>query len=210
MNPIKIVLADDHPSMRAGLKAIINEAQDLSVVGEASNGQEALALTYKLSPDVLVLDVEMPFLTGIQVTQQLKAGNHPVKILILSGYNDEQYIMGLMEAGVSGYLLKEEAGDVIQETIRAIAKGEEGFMSRLVALSILRHQKNKEMMPSFTERETAVLTKIAKGIENEQIAKELHISEHTIKNHITAIYAKINVNTRAQAVAWAWENQFVT
>jgi DNA-binding NarL/FixJ family response regulator len=210
MNPIKIVLADDHPMMRSGLKAIISEAKDLVVIGEAGNGEDALSLTLTLKPDVLVLDVEMPKKTGIEVAQMLKNQKNPVKILILSGYNDEQYIIGLMELGVSGYLLKEEAGDVIQETIRAVASGGEGFMSRSVALSILSHQRKQDALPVFTDRETKVFKRIAKGLENEQIAEELSVSVHTVKNHISAIYSKINVTTRAQAVAWAWENRFIS
>jgi DNA-binding NarL/FixJ family response regulator len=131
--PTRVILADDHATVRAGVRTILNHADDIEVVGEASNGVEAIQLVHQLEPDVLLLDMEMPLLNGIEVARQLNAENSPVRILALSAFDDRNYIQGVMENGAAGYLTKEEVPEFIVKAVRSVARGEKGWFSRRVA-----------------------------------------------------------------------------
>lgn len=206
---IRVVLADDHPVVREGLRNLLERAPDITVVAEAGDGQEALRLAEELTPDVLLLDIEMPGMTGVEVARRLRAAGSPVRVLALGAYDDELYIFGLLEAGAAGYLLKDEAIEAIVAAVRGgVAGGEEGFFSRRVAGKIVRRrQEGKESCP-LTEREQEVLRLLAKGWSNARIAQELAISERTVRYHLQNIYNKIGVSTRGEAIVWAVREGF--
>jgi DNA-binding NarL/FixJ family response regulator len=133
MAPIRVVLADDHVVVRIGIRNLLSRSPDITVIGEASNGVEAIQLVNELRPDVLLLDMEMPELDGVEVARRLRTTKAPVKILALSAYNDKQYILSMFDQGASGYLTKDEAPEKIIEAVRGVANGEQGWMSRKVA-----------------------------------------------------------------------------
>jgi DNA-binding NarL/FixJ family response regulator len=133
VTPIRVILADDHVVVRIGIRNLLSRSTDISVIGEASNGVEAIQLVDELKPDVLLLDMEMPELDGVEVARRLRAAKAPVKILALSAYNDKQYILSMFDQGAAGYLTKDEAPEKIIEAVRGVAAGEQGWMSRKVA-----------------------------------------------------------------------------
>lgn len=138
MDKIRVVIADDHAIMRVGIRNILSRSSDINVVGEASNGAEAITLVEELSPDVLVLDMEMPIMDGVEVARQLRQNNSPVRILVLSAYDDRQYILEMLNLGAAGYLIKDEAPEVIVEAVQSIANGEKGWISRKAAVRVQR------------------------------------------------------------------------
>lgn len=211
MRTIGVVLADDHPVVRSGIRHLLEQAPDIVVLGEASDGVEALRLVEELVPDVLLLDMEMPGLAGVDVARRLQAARVPVRVLGLSAYDDEQYIFGLLANGAVGYLTKEEALDTICEAVRGVASGEEGWLSRRVTAKLIQREQAPKapIVPQasgLSAREQQVLQLLADGRGNEQIADTLGISDGTVKNHVTSIYTKLGVATRAEAVAWAWRH----
>ncbi len=133
MEQIRVVLADDHPVMRMGIRNLLSRSEDILVVAEAGNGIEAIRLVNELNPDVLLLDMEMPGMDGVEVARRLHSSNSPVHILVLSAYNDKQYILAVLEQGAAGYLTKDEAPDTIVEAVRSVAKEEKGWISRKAA-----------------------------------------------------------------------------
>jgi len=209
-NVIRVLLADDHPLIRAGVRSILEREDDIEVVGEAGNGREALDLVEQLSPDVLLLDVEMPVMPGIEVANELKRFGSEVQILVLSSHDDEQYVFGLLESGASGYLIKDEIPETIVEAVRGVSHGEDGWMSRRIISKIVHHRATREtaVFPAgneLSERELDVLKLLAKGEDNSQIAESLFISESTVKSHCHSIYSKLDIRNRVQAAAWAWQ-----
>ena len=209
---IRIVLADDHPVVRRGIRSMLEKAGDLAVVGEASDGEEALRLVNQLTPDVLLLDMEMPGMGGLEVARRLLADESTARVLALSAYDDEQYIFGLLDHGAAGYLTKDEAPTTIVEAVRGVARGEEGWISRRVANKLV-HRKRMALeaaTDALSDRERDVLGLVGHGYNNSHIAETLFISEGTVKNHVTHIYDKLNLRTRAEAVAWAWQHGLVS
>lgn len=203
-NTIRVVLTDDHPVVRSGIRNMLEEAADIVVEGEAGDGKEALRLVEELSPDVLLLDMEMPGLSGVEVARQLQEAGSSVKVLALSAYDDEHYIRGLLSNGAAGYLTKEEAMDTIVEAVRGIASGEEGWLSRRAAASVAAWTRSDEpTREDLTDREVEVLDLVAKGWTSARIANELNISERTVRFHLSNVYGKLGVNSRAEAIAWA-------
>lgn len=209
---IRIVLADDHPVVRRGIRSMLEKADDLAVVGEAGNGEEALALVEALRPDVLLLDMEMPGLNGVAVARRLRDEASPTRVLALSAHDDEQYLFGLLDYGAAGYLTKDEAPTTIVEAVRGVARGEEGWISRRVANKLVRRKRMalEAATAALSERERDVLRLMGRGFNNTRIAETLFISEGTVKNHVTHIYDKLNLRTRAEAVAWAWQHGLVS
>ncbi len=205
---IRIVLADDHPVVRRGIRSMLEKASDLVVVGEAGGGEEALRLVEHLAPDVLLLDMEMPDISGLEVARRLLADGSPVHVLALSAHDDEQYIFGLLDHGAAGYLTKDEAPSTIVEAVRGVARGEKGWISRRVANKLVRRKRMalEAATSALSDREREVLRLMGRGYNNTRIAETLFISEGTVKNHVTHIYDKLNLRTRAEAVAWAWQH----
>ncbi len=208
---IRVVLADDHPVVRSGIRNLLERAPDIVVLDEASDGEHALRLVSEHAPDVLLLDMEMPGVSGLEVARQLQASASTVRVLGLSAYDDEEYVFGLLASGAVGYLTKEEALDTICDAVRGVARGEEGWLSRRATLKLMqRKQADNRVSPapggSLSPRERQVLQLVADGLTNDQIAEHLGISDGTVKNHVTNIYTKLGVGARAEAVAWAWRN----
>jgi DNA-binding NarL/FixJ family response regulator len=213
MNPsdaIRVILADDHPSLRAGVRERLSAEPDIIIVAEAAAGPEALSLTLQITPDVLILDMEMPGMNGLDVALRLAEAGCPTRVLALSAYDSEHYVEKLLEAGGAGYLTKNESLDAIVAAVRGVAQGEIGWLSREAAASLIRDCRNRQNRAKddptgfLSAREKEVLRLVADGKNNQQIAEALFISESTVKKHINNIYFKLDMSTRAELVAWAW------
>lgn len=210
MDKIKIMLADDHPVARAGIRKFLNRATDIDIIAEADNGTEALELARQLVPDVLLLDIELPGLKGIEIARELQAMKSPVKILVLSSYDDKQFIFGLLGSGASGYLTKEEVPETIVDAVRGVARGEKGWVSRRVAAIISAWTQNDETSSkSLTPRELDVLKWVVKGKTNQEIGLELGISQKTVEKHLESVFAKLKVTSRVEAAVLAVQEKWV-
>ena len=203
MNTISVVIADDHPVARKGAYNLLSKAEDIKVVGEAGNGVEVLHLVKTLSPDVLLLDMEMPDLTGTEVARQLQAAKSPVRILALSAHNDKEYIKGLLTCGAAGYLLKEEVAQTIVEAVRGVANGESGWLSRCIAAQMVAWSQKETKETALTERELDVLKLVVKGKTNQEIGISLGISEKTVEKHLDGVFSKLGVRSRVEAAVLA-------
>jgi len=206
MTHIRVVLADDHPIVRTGIRNLLEKAPDIEVVGEAHNGDEALRFVKELTPDVLLLDMEMPALKGVDVARQLKGAGLPTRILALSAYDDKQYILGLLAAGAAGYLTKEEVPETIIEAVRGVARGEQGWVSRRVAAQMATWTRGEEThgtMAALTNREMEVLQWVVAGKTNQEIGLALGISEKTVEKHLDAVFKKLGVASRVEAAVLA-------
>jgi len=195
--PIRVMLADDHPMVLVGIKNILAVQEDIQVIAEATNGLDVLNLVDRFQPDVLVLDMSLPGLDGLEVTRQLKAGGATVKILALSGYNDREYILGTLDEGASGYLSKDESIESIQDAIRGVAVGQYGWISR-EAKAVLMEAYQVKGVPELrlTRRETQVSQLVIEGKTNSQIGVELKISEKTVEKYLQNLFEKFQVSSR--------------
>ncbi len=204
MQAIRVVLADDHPVVRTGIRTFLEQAADIEVLAEAEDGKAALRLAEELEPDVLLLDMELPGITGVEVTRRLQAAGSLVRVLALSAYDDEQYVFGLLDAGAAGYLLKDEALAAIVAAVRGVARGEGGWFSRQVAEKVVAWARGERAAPPgvarLTEREVEVLRLLARGRSNARIAQELAVSERTMKFHVENLLGKLGVGNRTEAV----------
>lgn len=210
MSTIRIVLADDHPVMRDGVRNLLEQEADVSVVGEAADGDDALRMTKELEPDVLVLDMEMPGLKGVEVARRLRADGSPVRILALSAYDDRQYILSLLATGAAGYLIKEEAPDTIVDAVRGVARGEDGWLSRRVSARVAEWtQRGETAGDDLTEREMDVLRLVAEGKTNQEIGHALGISPKTVEKHLEGVFAKLGVSSRVEAAVRAVRDELV-
>ena len=207
MKQIKVILADDHPVLRKGIRTILEMEGDISVVAETSDGETTIEKVQELLPDVLVLDVSMPHKGGEEVIKELSAANLPVNVLVLSAYDDENFITEMVNAGAAGYLLKREALDTIVEAVRGVAAGETGWFSRAIITKMLAAQKTSREM-SLTDREKQILHYLALGFSNAVIGEKLGISERTVRYHLRNIYDKIGVDSRGMAIAWGIRHGF--
>jgi NarL family two-component system response regulator YdfI len=202
--PIRILIADDHLVVREGLRAILEAAPDLTPVGEAADGAEAVRLAGELSPDVVLMDLRMPNMDGIEAIGQIKACYPEVEVVILTTYDDDEYIVRGLRAGARGYLLKDSGRKVLFEAIRAAARGESLFPSSVVDKVVAHLAEPRPVQAGgLSERESEVLELLAEGAANKEIAARLHITERTVKAHVTGIFNKLGVNSRAEAVAVA-------
>lgn len=204
MTNTRVVLVDDHPIVRAGIRNLIEKAPDIEVVGEASDGAEALRLAQELAPDVLLLDMEMPGLKGVDVANQLKQAGSPVRILALSAYDDSQYILSMLASGAAGYLTKEEVPETIIEAVRGVSRGEQGWVSRRVAAKMAAWTHGVESgAGALTNRELEVLKWVVAGKTNQEIGATLGISEKTVEKHLESIFKKLGVASRVEAAVLA-------
>lgn len=212
MDEIRVVLADDHPIVRAGIKSLLDKEPDIRVVGEVSEGSAIERVVDQTAPDVLVLDVNMPALNPVAVTRALKAQDPDLHILILTAYDDEEYILGLVAAGATGYVLKEEALDTLAAAIRATAQGESYLSQKVAARLARRAVATREPAGAelpLTARESEVLRLLALGLDNDAIADKLVIAKRTVQNHVSAIYSKLNLTSRAEAILYAIRHKLV-
>ena len=201
---LRVLIADDHLVVREGLRAILGTAPDLTLVGEAADGAEAVQLAAELSPDVVLMDLRMPGVDGIEAIRQIKARYPEVEIVILTTYDDDQYIVRGLRAGARGYLLKDAGRKVLFEAIRAAAR-RESLLPPAVIEKVVAHLAEPRPVEAgrLSEREREVLALLAQGAPNKEIAVRLHIAERTVKAHVTGIFNKLGVNSRAEAVAVA-------
>jgi DNA-binding NarL/FixJ family response regulator len=196
----RIVLADDHDRVRAGMRRLLEKAEDIVVVGEARDGLEAIELVEELSPDVLLLDMEMPVLDGNQVAENLHRSESKVRILAVSAYDDRQYIMGILRRGAVGYLTKDEVPSKLVKAVRGIARGEQGWVSKDVAQRIESWKKQPPNNPVLTREERTILRLVAKKKSDADIGRLLGIHEALVAKHIELLCVKLNIATRAELV----------
>ncbi len=208
--PIRVLLADDHPIVRNGIRRLLESEVDIEVAGEACDGEETLDLVETLKPDIVLLDMEMPHLNGVEVAKRIRKNFSDVRVLALSGYDDRSYIIELLQLGVNGYLIKDEAMEMIVEAVRGAARGETGWLSRRIsALVTSWMHKNEDQPLNLTQRELEVLRLVAAGNTNQRIALELHISEKTIEKYIESILRKLGVGSRVEAAVYAVRNNLL-
>ncbi|MDT0631105.1 response regulator transcription factor [Rubrivirga sp. S365] len=198
---VTVVLADDHPAFRAGIRGALEKGGAVEVVGEAADGDEALKLVGRLRPDVLLLDMNMPAVTGLDVAEALQTDPDAPRVLALSAYNDSATIHGLLDAGVAGYITKDQHPAAVREAVLAVHRGEGRWFVPI--------PKRPETLSPLTGREHEVLVAMARGLDNAEIGDRLRIAENTVRNHLAAVYSKLGVGSAREAVAWAWENGLV-
>jgi two-component system, NarL family, response regulator LiaR len=206
MDKIKIVIADDHAVVREGTRTLLEREPDMEVVGEAGDGEEALRLLEKLKPDVAILDISMPKLSGIEVTRQIKTRQPSLAILILTAYDNDEYVFALLEAGAAGYLLKDVPSREVVDAVRAVFSGESvlhpAIARKVIKRAITGSTKTAEVKSEIelSDREKEVLKLAAKGLNNKEIADSLCISIRTVQGHINSIFHKLGVGSRTEAI----------
>lgn len=208
MNNIRVILVDDHEMVRMGLKSFLNLQPDIDVIGEASNGREGVELALALKPDVLVMDLVMPELGGVEATLKILDKWKDAKILVLTSYLDNEKIYPVIDAGAKGYMLKTSSAAEILNAIRKISKGELAIETE-VDKKIKAHDQHPDLHEELTAREYDILYLLAKGYDNQTIADELFISLKTVKTHVSNILAKLEVDDRTQAVVYAFRHHLV-
>ncbi len=210
---IRVLLVDDQALFREGLHTLLSLHADIDVVGEAGNGQEALAAAAALRPDVVLMDLRMPVLDGVAATRRLRESGHPARVIVLTTFDDDDTVFDGLRAGAVGYLLKDVSSDKLVEAIRAAARGE-SFLQPSIAAKVLAEFNRLEARPAaaaaglvepLSEREMEILARVAAGDSNKEIAAALYITEGTVKNHVTNILGKLGVRDRTQAALRARE-----
>ncbi len=209
---IRVLLADDHAVVRKGIREFLEESSDIVVVAEATDGEEAKQLIRRHMPDVAILDVRMPRATGIDVARWIRSTFPSVGVLILTAYDDDPFIMAALRAGANGYVLKTADADEIVAAVRAVHRGQSALDS-VVAQKLLKHVTDGtsfHMVEDLTPRERQVLTLAARGMTNRAIGRSLGISDRTVQGHLANIYAKLQVNSRTEAVTKALQMGLIT
>ena len=203
VDAVGVLIADDHPVFRAGLRAVLDIAPDMQVVGEASTGQEAVALAERLQPDVVLMDLNMPDLNGVEATRRIVTTSPHIGVLVVTMYEDDESVFAAMRAGARGYLLKGADQAEMLRAIRAVASGEAIFgpsiARRLMGLFAPRPAA-QALFPELTDREREILELVARGRGNLEIAERLGLSPKTVRNHVSNIFSKLQVADRAQAI----------
>ena len=205
---MKILLCDDQAVIRDGLEMLLNLEKDFQVIGAAQDGAEAVELAAQKQPDLILMDLKMPIMNGSEATRQIRAKFPHIKILVLTTYDDDEWVFDAIRAGASGYLLKDTSRQKIVEAIRGTMDGK-SFVDPAIAGKLLNQVASRQTQPAsiltdkLTERELDVLRLIAKGINNSEIATQLHLSEGTVRNHVSAILEKLGVSDRTQAAVIA-------
>jgi DNA-binding NarL/FixJ family response regulator len=203
MDRIRLVIADDHPVVRAGLHEMLRSQPDFEIVGEASNGAEAVILVSQVQPDVVLMDLRMTLLDGAAATAQIRAKLPQTAVLVLTSYESNADILRAIEAGAMGYLLKDAKSEELFTAVRTVAQGKAVF-APTVATRLL-HQVRKPSRGALSARELEVLTLVARGASNKEIAQTIHLSEATVKSHLLHLFAKLAVSDRTAAVTAALE-----
>lgn len=206
--PIRIVVADHQGVARLGICQVLSKATGVEVVAQASHGAAALDLVRRHQPDVLLIEAALPDLSGRDLINMLAAEGVSTRVLVLSAYSDERAVEDLLEAGVAGYLTKDEGPAQLIEAVRGTARGQDGWLSPRVTRIMLRQRRRDLMLGRFglTSRESEILAALAKGYSNRRIASSLDVSVGTVKNHLTSVYEKLDVKKRAQAIVWAYDH----
>ena len=200
-SPIRLIVVDDHPVVRDGLKGMVASQADLEVVGEAANGEEAVALAEQLHPDVVLMDLRMPVLDGVAATDRIRERLPETRVLVLTTYDADADILRAVEAGATGYILKDAPREELFRAIRLTARGQ-SYLAPSVAMRLMNRVRDRDE-EAMSPREVEVLSLVAKGASNKEIARQLRLSEATIKSHLLHIFAKLDVSDRTQAVTLA-------
>jgi DNA-binding NarL/FixJ family response regulator len=215
---IRVLLVDDQALFREGLETLLSVHDDIQVVGQACNGREAVDVAARVRPDVVLMDVRMPVLDGVRATRLLQEARPGCRVIVLTTFDDDEYIFDALRAGAAGYLLKDVASARLVEAVRATARGESILEPSVAAKVIAEFTRVSSMVPSaqmeqlvepLSERELEVLALIARGASNKEIASDLYIAEGTVKNHVTRILGKLGVRDRTQAALKARELGFL-
>ena len=202
---IRLLIADDHAVVRTGLTQLLSAVEDVELVGAASDGQEAVSMCAKLEPDVVLMDLEMPSLDGIEATRRIKEAQPRVAVVILTSFSDRERILRALDAGAAGYLLKDAEPEELTRAVHAAAQGDAPLDPR-AGRALLSARNATSPADSLSEREREVLAMVAEGLPNKLIARRLEISEKTVKAHLTSIFRRIGVTDRTQAALWAQRN----
>ena len=212
MEGIKVLIVDDHSLVRQGLKQLIELEKDIKVIALAGDGEEAILKAQQLKPDITLLDINMPNINGIQTLRRLKDMDNTIKVIMLTFHEDREYLFETINLGANGYVLKDAESESLIKAIRDVYKGE-SYIYPTLATELVKEfnrrgekDEQKTNSSSLTKREYEVLTLIAEGFNNREIANHLFISEKTVKNHVSNIFKKINVNDRTQAAIYAYKN----
>jgi DNA-binding NarL/FixJ family response regulator len=213
---IRVVVADDQGMVRSGFSTLLNAQPDIQVIGEAVNGQEAIARAAELRPDVILMDVRMPVLDGLQATRQISALDIGPRILILTTFDLDDYVYEALRAGASGFLLKDASAGELADAVRVVAAGD-GLLAPSVTRRLIAEfarlgaprSPDRKNLKDLTDRETEVLALVARGLANAEIATRLFVAEQTIKTHVSRILMKLGLRDRAQAVVFAYESGLI-
>lgn len=212
MNKIRVMIADDHAMVRQGLKTILELEDDICVVSQASNGEEAVANARTIKPDIILMDINMPILNGLQAIKIIKTEDPDAKIIVLTIHQDREYLFKTLQLGCEGYVIKDAESSVLIEAIRSVAR-EQTYIQHNMTSELVKefnrvtlYEQDKTFINNLTNREIEVLKLIAEGMINKEIAKNLYISEKTVKNHISNIFKKLDVNDRTQAAIYAFKH----
>ncbi len=210
---ISVLIADDHALVREGTRRLLESEPDLRVVAEAADGQEAIDQVERRTPDVVIMDVAMPGMSGIEATRRIKERRPGVAVLALTAYDDDQYVMALLDAGAAGFLLKDVRGQELVAAVRAVSRGEP-VLRPSIAVRALRHAVAQPPVvvstPPISEREMEVLREAARGLPNKDIARRLNLSVRTVHTHLGNIFTKLGVSSRTEAVLLALRRGWVT
>ena len=202
---VRVLIADDHPLFREGMRGRLDRVDDIAVVGEASSGGEAVEFAHRLTPHVVLMDIKMPGLNGIEATREILRAKPQIGVLMLTMFEDDDSVFAAMRAGAKGYLLKDSGGEGVVHAIRAVTSGEAvfgpGVAERIIGFfSAPRSAAPRRAFPELTEREEEILSLVAQGKSNQEIAGQLFVSVKTVRNHVSNILLKLQVADRAQAV----------
>jgi len=216
MSGISVLLAEDHVITRQGIRRLIEDEKGVTVVGEASNGEEAVEMATELKPDIIIMDIAMPKLNGIEATRQIKLISPRTAVLILSAYDDDEYVFALLKVGAAGYLLKNVSGDELTRAIRAVYQGEP-VLDPIVARKVMNYFKLpgkarglEKPSEHLSNRETDILKLAAGGMTNKDIADKLHLSNRTVEGHLRTIFNKLGVGSRTEAVLFGLRKGWFT
>jgi len=212
MKKISVLIADDHSLVRQGLKQIIEIESDIEVIAQASNGEDAVKYVRQYNPDVVLMDMNMPGMNGLQAIKELKQDKENHKIIVLTIHEEREYLFKTLQLGAEGYVLKDSEASVLIEAIRTVNSGQ-SYIQASMTKELVRefnrvtmNEKEKSDENSLTSREIEVIELIAEGLINKEIAKKLFISEKTVKNHVSNIFKKLNVSDRTQAAIYAFKH----
>jgi len=216
MAKTRILIADDHAVLREGMRQLLEQEKDMEVVGEADDGEQAVRMTTELTPDIVLMDIVMPKLSGVEATKQIKKVSPGTCILILTAYSDIRYIVGLLEAGASGYLLKSARSDEIVGAIRAVRSGESVLDSMATrkllerVVNISTETTEEKMRGQLSPRETEILRLAARGMSNRDIAQSLDLSMRTVKAHLSNIFNKMRCSCRTEAIVKGFREGYIS
>lgn len=205
---IKVLLADDHPLVRSGIRTTLSADSDVRLVGEATNSNDVRALCHSLEPDVLLLDLNMPGPRPVETVTYLRQHCPTLKVVVLTAYDDDAYVRGLLAAGVAGYVLKDEAPETVLKAVRTVVNGGTWFSQTIVQGLVQQTDRLAHSLeyPPLSDRDRQVLSMIARGWDNVRISSELSLAEQTVRNYISRIYSKLGLTSRGEAIIWAREH----